>query len=201
MQNKLFDAKKVSGTNTHPEVSIKKTICIRLNGMIQGFGLAVVTVMTFVILSPAHGEVWNCRFKGQGIEKYKVEIDTKLEIRVESQKTGDRNKVRMLISEDSNKTTVSEGYLQRMSYRERKYWKAGEPPLRNEWDGVIFIPVSNYENHEKPEILKGYFFSIDFPADFTLFRKSSTSEKATAILNTPSVEVPLEGPCRSSQIW
>lgn len=169
--------------------------------MIKGFGLAVVTVMTFITPSQTHGEVWNCHFEGQGIEKYKVEIDTKLEIRVESQKNNDQNKVKLLLSDDGNKTTVSEGYLQRMSYTELRYLKADEPPVRNDWDGAIFIPASTYEYNENPEILKCYFFSIDFPAVFTLVRKSSTSDKATAILEIPFVEVPLEGTCRSSPIW
>ena len=184
-----------------PGVTIKKTIRILFSRMRQRFGLAVLSVMTLVTLSQAHGEVWHCRFEGQGTQKSKVEIEIKIEIRVESQQTEDRSKVKLFLSEDGSQTTISEGYLQRISYRERQYGKADEPPLESSWDGAIFLPVFNYENHETPELLKGYFFSIDFPADFTLIRKPSTPEKATAILNTPSVKAPLEGTCRSSQIW
>jgi hypothetical protein len=65
-------------------VTIKNTIRIPFRRMRQGLGLAVVSVMTLVTLSQAHGEVWNCHFEGQGIQKFKVEIDIKMEIRVES---------------------------------------------------------------------------------------------------------------------
>lgn len=180
---------------------MKDPVAIQFNRKMQSFRITVLILMTFVTVSQAQGEIWNCHFKGKGIEKSKVEIDTKLEIRIESQKAEDRNKVKFLLSDSSNNTTVSEGYLQRMSYSERIYRRDDKPPSTYDWEGAIFIPISNYENHEMPGILKGHLFSVDLPVDFTLFRDASASKKATAVLNTPKAKVPLKGTCRSSTIW
>lgn len=163
------------------------------------FKKAILVTVLIILTKNVCADIWDCHFSTESLGS-RVEIDTKLDLVIENNNfTNEITELSLITKKD--KKSITKGYLQKFSFEERKYWLSNEPPLRSRWDVELFIPVSSYDNHKSPGILSGFTFTIDSPTTFTLFRKSSTPDKATAILNTPTVGSPVEGHCRLKKFW